>query len=132
MSQVLAGNVIIEDGKLFLLYREDKGYWELPGGKVEDGEVPRKAAEREAREEIGVDVDVLSSVGRLDLDFEHEGEEYKFRGYASRIVDGSPSIEEDKFSDTGWFDDEELEKIPLAPNLRNKINELRLLVKRSG
>ncbi|MDY6766397.1 MAG: NUDIX domain-containing protein, partial [Candidatus Nanohaloarchaea archaeon] len=101
-TETLAGNIIVDDGKLLLLYRTDKGYWELPGGKVEEGEMPREAAQREATEEIGCEVAVRSSVGRLDLDFEHDGKEYQFRGFLSEIVDGEPTLEEDRFGKQRW------------------------------
>lgn len=127
----LAGNLIIEEGKILLLYRTDQGYWELPGGKVEEGEIPREAAKREAEEEIGCQVDVRSSVGRLDLDFVHDGKQYHFRGFASEIVDGEPVLAEDRFSDKGWFGEEELLDIDLAPNLLERLDELRLLLMRT-
>ncbi|MDY6769072.1 MAG: NUDIX domain-containing protein [Candidatus Nanohaloarchaea archaeon] len=127
-TETLAGNLILDDGKLLMLYREDKGYWELPGGKVEDGEIPREAAQREAQEEIGCDVVVRSSVGRLDIDFKHEGKTFQFRGFLAEIVNGEPSLEEDRFGEYRWVDAADLLDMPLAPNLAEKLDELRLLL----
>lgn len=37
------------------------GFWEFPGGKIEAGETPAEAAIREAREEVGLAVRLLSA-----------------------------------------------------------------------
>ncbi len=59
---VVAAGVIIERGRVLLAQRKPgthlEGAWELPGGKVEDGEDPRGALRRELAEELGIDVSV--------------------------------------------------------------------------
>lgn len=53
---------IFDKGELLAARRmspaELAGKFELPGGKVEEGEDPRSALAREIREELGVDVDI--------------------------------------------------------------------------
>lgn len=57
---VVAG-AFVRNGLLLLTRRPEgdplAGSWELPGGKVEDGETPAEALAREWREELGVAVE---------------------------------------------------------------------------
>ncbi len=59
---IVTAALILEQGKLLVTQRKkDSSYglfWEFPGGKVEEGEDPREALQRELREELDVDVDV--------------------------------------------------------------------------
>ena len=52
--------MIVEDGRLALIHRvrEGRTYHLFPGGGVEPGETPERAAIREAYEELGVDVEL--------------------------------------------------------------------------
>jgi len=51
------------------------GYWNAPGGKIEEGESPETAAAREVYEETGLAVNSLRLHGELLFVFE-EDEEY--------------------------------------------------------
>lgn len=58
---VAAGAFIDADGRVLLAQRPPgkpmAGLWEFPGGKIEDGERPEDSLIREAREELGIEVE---------------------------------------------------------------------------
>jgi len=43
--------------------------WEFPGGKVEAHETPANAAIREAREEVGLNIEILRVLTPIDWDY---------------------------------------------------------------
>ena len=47
------------------------GYWEFPGGKVEDGEAIDDCVTREVREEVGIDVEVIHNLETVVHTYEH-------------------------------------------------------------
>ena len=57
---VVACALINEYGKVLINERpvgkDYAGYWEFPGGKVDEGETPEEAIIRELKEEINIDV----------------------------------------------------------------------------
>lgn len=56
------GAVILEDGKIVLVRRGVEpalGKWSIPGGAVDLGEAVREAVKREAKEECGLDIELI-------------------------------------------------------------------------
>ncbi len=65
LIEAAGGIVRSSEGKLLLIYR--LGHWDLPKGKIEDGEAPDLAAVREVQEETGVSV--FSSLSFFDTTY---------------------------------------------------------------
>jgi len=59
--------IIWQDGKVFIARRKPEkslgGYWEFPGGKIEEGEEVQKALIRELHEELGMEVQIKNYFG---------------------------------------------------------------------
>lgn len=70
VTQTSAGGVVVdEEGRIVLTARRSfKGQrqWGLPKGLVEEGESPEMAAAREANEETGLEVDIVSPLEKID------------------------------------------------------------------
>ena len=57
---------VLRDGNLLLIRREDDGLWALPGGLTDVGETLAESAERELREEAGVQGPATKLLGIFD------------------------------------------------------------------
>ncbi len=92
--------VIIDDGRVLLLLNE-RGEWDLPGGRPDPGEDHRAALVREAREEAGLAVEVGAQVDEylfevLPQRFVH------IVAYACRLAGGSDVVLSHEHLDTRW------------------------------
>ncbi|MEW2294507.1 (deoxy)nucleoside triphosphate pyrophosphohydrolase [Streptomyces sp. NPDC006743] len=90
---VVVGAALLDGGRLLAARRsappELAGRWELPGGKVEPGELPEAALVRELREELGVDAETVAPVpGAWPL-----RPPYELRVWTARLRPGSAAPE---------------------------------------
>jgi ADP-ribose pyrophosphatase YjhB (NUDIX family) len=110
-----------EAGRILLVREagQDDG-WGTVGGAVEPGESPAAAAVREAREEIGADIELtrlVDVVGGPDYEVTYPNGDrvaYVAAVYEARIVDGSPAPGDGEISELAWFAPDELPAVPLT------------------
>lgn len=119
----LAGCIIPDvDGKILLLHRNTakRQQWEIPGGKLEDSEESSDAAIREVKEELGVEVLIISKLG--EKTFKEDGHTLYYTWYLAKITRGEVGImEPESFDDMRYFSRSQMQKIhiELSPNTQN-------------
>lgn len=107
MTVVVAG-LMIRDGRLLIARRPDgkhmAGKWEFPGGKIERGETPEEALERELSEELGV----TAEVGRVYHAVAHSYAEKDvlLLAYRCRLLSGEPKAIEE--AEVRWIEEDDL------------------------
>lgn len=113
MRQVTAA-VIIEDGRLLLARRAPgeklAGLWELPGGKIEEGETPQECLCRELMEELSMTAEVGNVIAETVFHYEH-GSFEMFALETRRTSEFVLSVHDD----ARWADDTEIDNLALAP-----------------
>lgn len=50
-------------------YGEFKGWWEFPGGKIEEGETKEEALKREIKEELDIEIRVGELIDTIEYDY---------------------------------------------------------------
>jgi len=101
------------DGSRVLLARRAiepfKGFWDIPGGFLEEGEDPRDGLRRELREETGLEVEPERFLGvwmdRYGGDSTAEATLNLY--WTARVVSGNASPDDD-VSELRWFDRDQL------------------------
>nr|WP_221277166.1 NUDIX domain-containing protein [Deinobacterium chartae] len=118
-----AGCVILNARRQLLLVQQARsplrGLWHLPMGRVEDGETPQEAAVREAREETGLQVDLVHFLDAYLGRYDDGGRVQRFvwlaRALPGELLDPTPDAE---IMDRRYFDLEDFEALYAAGQVR--------------
>lgn len=112
---LVTAGVIIRNKRVLVTQRRKQALrgllWEFPGGKVREGEDPRKALQRELKEELDVEVEA----GKILETVFHTYPEYPILllAYRCRIKQGIPKPI--GCQDLRWVRLEELSELALPP-----------------
>ncbi len=79
--------------------------WVLPKGTPHPGETPEQTAEREVREETGIQPRIVGDLGSIDYWFTRKGMRYhkEVRHYLMEAVGGSVAEHDHEYAEARWF-----------------------------
>ena len=106
--------VIKENGKIFATqrgYGELKGGWEFPGGKIEAGEKPQEALQREIREELDTQIEVGKLIDTVEYDY--PSFHLSMDCFWCKIIKGNLVLNEHEAAK--WLGREELDSVEWLP-----------------
>ena len=114
------GAIILEGGRVLLVERGNeplKGFWSIPGGALETGESLLEGVRREAREELGLEIEVGELVEvfeRITRDAAGRVEyHYVLADYLCTVTGGTLRASDDA-ADARWVDRSELAAMALT------------------
>jgi len=113
------GVVVIEDDRVLLICRGKeprRGTWSLPGGAQELGKSVAKGAVREAKEETGLNIEIIGLLDVVDsIDADDSGAvryHYTLVDFVARPIGGRIEASDDA-AEVRWFDREDVSRLGL-------------------
>ncbi len=114
---VAAGIMVNSEGKILVAERPKgksmEGFWEFPGGKIEEGEIPEYALVREFKEELGVDIALenIDAITFVSYDYE------KFHLFMPvwAIYKWHGEIKGHEGQAVKWIEPSQLDDLPMPP-----------------
>jgi 8-oxo-dGTP diphosphatase len=129
--QLAVSAAIFRDDKVLLVRRArspGKGFYSLPGGRVEFGETLAIALHREVAEETALQIEIIALAGfREILPKASGGGHYLIMSFAARWIAGEPSLN-DELDGFQWLPPDELGGLQITDGLPGMLQSARHLV----
>ena len=106
--------IIINKDKVFATqrgYGEFKDGWEFPGGKIEKGETPEQALEREIQEELETKIQVNEKIDTVEYDYPNF--HLSMDCFICNIIEGNLILKEHEAAK--WLSKDELYSVNWLP-----------------
>lgn len=110
---VVAG-ILVRNGKILGVKRGKgnlRGYWEFPGGKIEENETPEYALKRELKEELNIEINILRELTKVY--YSYEDFDICLLCFICEIKSGEITLQEHE--ELKWMRAEELESVVWLP-----------------
>jgi 8-oxo-dGTP diphosphatase len=130
--QLAVSAAIFRDDKILLVRRARspaKGFYSLPGGRVEFGETLHQALHREIDEETALKIEIVGLAGwREVVPGTSGGGHYLIMSFAARWISGEPVLN-DELDDFRWLAPDELGDLKLTGGLEEVIQAAKDLLR---
>ena len=130
--QLAVSAAIFRDDRILLVRRARspaKGFYSLPGGRVEFGETLHVALHREVDEETALKIDIVGLAGwREVVPGTTGGGHYLIMSFAARWIAGEPVLN-DELDDFMWLKPDALGDLKLTSGLEEVIQAARSLLR---
>ena len=116
LVRVVCGVVIEKDGKYLLVQEKQPkayGLWNLSAGHVDEGESLEQAAVREAKEEVGFDIELIDHLLTMHSSIDRP----VLHAYSCKLIGGELAFPPDEILDAQWFSYDDI--IAMKDTLRN-------------
>lgn len=118
---VVAGPVIIDNGKILLDRDKKDEFFKLPGGRVKEGEELEEACKRKVREELNAEIEIIRALTPKVL-WENPTTKEKMTivliNFLATVLNPEELVASGDVEEFGWFDLNEIRdgKHKVSPN----------------